>query len=127
MHIRSVFLFLLVVILTAGCATRGSKSTEAAAVPDDVRVFSNGMQFVLKGEASDIIRGIERTHLERWGVKAKDRNSPATENNLVYPLYVQADRDRDHMITAVEAKAFKVLYQGEFDRSSPPVTFPAPQ
>ena len=82
------------------------------------------MRFILKGKASEIMRNIEAIHLNRWKVKPSNQNSADIENNLIYPLYVEADQNHDHVITSEEAKRYRMIYQIQFDRSSMRVTFP---
>ncbi|MHB8660452.1 MAG: hypothetical protein ACYC75_00715 [Minisyncoccota bacterium] len=125
----AVLPIVLFVFLSAGCATPGPQPTGAASTPDVVRTFPNGMRFVLKGDASVIMKEVEKTHLKAWGSKIKGWDKSDIEDKLICPLYADADLRKDYVITPAEAEVYRdITYPKEFaTHVGLSVAFPASQ
>ena len=105
------FVLVALFVFVIGCVAPEVKPVVAPPVPEVTKDFRNGIfQFVLRGEAVPIMEKVEAVQEETQKGK-----SPKEIEDSIYQMYVKADTDRDHVLSAEEAKAFWILYQRQYD------------
>ncbi len=105
------FVLVALFVFVTGCVAPEVKPVVAPPAPEVTKDFRNGIfQFVLRGEAVPIMEKVEAVQEETQKGK-----SPKEIEDSIYQMYVKADTDRDHVLSAEEAKAFWILYQRQYD------------
>lgn len=108
----------LLALGAVGCAalpgTFGSKDPVLAK-----RFYSGAIVYTVEPEAQSLVAKTVR--LQSRAVSLRDASIDTRSDELILPLYRDADMNRDHHITALEAEAFYHQYVRDFEDQLGPV------